>query len=148
MVDRAWRIHAPALLRFATALVGPHDAEDISANAFLRTTARPGWHEIDQLDRYLIRAVRNEAHNLYRTRQRRWERDLNAVRPTAMTDTASDVDLWQAVAQLTIQQRSIVYLTYWLDLTEAEIAQTLDVTRSSVHRTLIRARIALGKALR
>jgi RNA polymerase sigma factor (sigma-70 family) len=148
MVDRAWRTHAPVVLRFATALVGPHDAEDVAANAFLRTIGRRGWQKIERLDYYLLRAVRNEANNLYRSRQCRWERDLNAVRPIAMTDIVSDVDLWQAVAQLTIQQRSIVYLAYWQDLTEAEIAETLDLTRSSVHRTLGRARIALGKALR
>lgn len=41
-----------------------------------------------------------------------------------------------------------VFLAYWQDLTEAEIADTMDRARSTVHRTLVRARITVRKALR
>ena len=40
-VDDAWRTYGPAALRFATALVGSHDAHDITTNAFLRATRQP-----------------------------------------------------------------------------------------------------------
>ena len=146
-IDVAWRSYAPAAMRFATAVVGPVDAHDVTTSAFLRVTQQPGWADIEHLDRYLIRAVRNEAQNLYRQRRRRWQRDLLAVRPDATTDPLPDVDLLRAVASLSVQQRSVVFLAYWQDMTEAEIAETLDVARSTVHRTLTRARIALRKAL-
>lgn len=147
-VDQAWRAHSPTVLRFATALVGPHDAHDITTTAFLRVTRQPGWTAIERLDRYLIRAARNEAQNLYRQRRRQWERDLIAIRPEATHDTATDVDLLLAVASLSVQQRSVVFLAYWQDMTEAEIADTLGLARSTVHRTLVRARLVLRKALK
>lgn len=146
-IDAAWRAHAAAAMRFATAVVGPIDAHDVTTSAFLRVTQQPGWTDIEHFDRYLIRAIRNEAQNLYRQRRRRWQRDLLAVRPEASTDPVPDVDLFRAVASLSVQQRSVVFLAYWHDMTEAEIAETLDVARSTVHRTLARARIALRKAL-
>lgn len=135
-------------MRFATAVVGQTDAHDVTTSAFLRVTRRPEWTEIEHFDRYLLRAVRNEAQNLYRDRRRRWQRDLVAVRPESMLDTPPDVDLLRAVAALSVQQRSVVFLAYWQDMTEAEIADTLDLARSTVHRTLTRARLALRKALR
>ncbi|HWL45066.1 MAG TPA: sigma-70 family RNA polymerase sigma factor [Ilumatobacter sp.] len=147
-LDEAWRTHGPAALRFATALVGPHDAHDIVTTVFVRATQQPGWESIERFDRYLVRAVRNEAQNLYRQQRRRWTRDLAALRPPATVDATPDVDLWRAIAALSVQQRSVVFLAYWHDLTEAEIADTLALSRSTVHRTLIRARVALRKALR
>ncbi len=146
-IDVAWRAHAPAAMRFATAVVGPVDAHDVTTSAFLRVTQQPGWTDIEHFDRYLIRAVRNEAQDLYRQRRRRWQRDLLAVRPEVSIDPLPDVDLLRAVASLSVRQRSVVFLAYWHDMTEAEIAETLDVARSTVHRTLTRARIALRKAL-
>ena len=147
-LDIAWRTHAPGAMRFATAIVGPADAHDVTTTAFLRVTRQSGWTEIEHLDRYLMRAVRNEAQNLYRERRRRWQRDLLAVVPEQGADTVRDLDLLRAVAALSVQQRAVVFLAVWLDMTEAEIAGTLDVARSTVHRNLVRARTALRKALR
>ena len=147
-VDAAWRRCGPAALRFAMALVGPQDAHDITTTAFVRATRQPGWENIEYFDRYLLRAVRNEAQNLYRQRRRQWQRDLVAVRPETSNDVIPNVDLLRAVSALSVQQRSVVFFAYWLDMTEAEIAETLDVARSSVHRTLVRARVTLRKALK
>ncbi|MFV0308315.1 MAG: RNA polymerase sigma factor [Desertimonas sp.] len=146
-LDVAWRTHGPAAMRFATVLAGPADAPDIATTAFLRVTARPGWTSIEHLDRYLLRAVRNEARSLARSRQRRWRRDLAAVTADETTMTPRDLDVLRAVASLSSQQRSVVFLAYWQDMTEADIATTLDLSRGSVHRTLARARTVLRKAL-
>lgn len=115
-LDGAWRAHAPAAMRFATAIVGPADAHDVTSAAFLRVTQQPDWTNIEHLDRYLIRAVRNEAQNLYRQRRRRWRRDLVAVLPDATSDPNPDIDLLRAVASLSVQQRSVVFLAYWQDM--------------------------------
>lgn len=147
-VEAAWRTHGPSALRFAAALVGPSDAHDITTTAFLRVTRQPRWSDIEHLDRYLLRAVKNEATNLYRQRKRQWERDIAAVRPEPSVDSAPDVDLIRHVAALSVRQRSVVFLTYWCDMTESDIAATLEISRSSVHRTLTRARNALRKSLR
>lgn len=109
-LDAAWRTHAPVAMRFATALVGPSDAPDITTTAFLRVTGRPEWDQIEHLDRYLLRAVRSEALNLYRQRRRRWQRDLAAVEPHTTLDPTPDPDLMRAVAALSVRQRSVVFL--------------------------------------
>lgn len=142
-----WRSHSEAMLRFATVLVGPHDAHDVATRSFLRVMSNADWEQVTNLDRYLIRAVRNESHNQYRQRRRQWQRDLCAVGSDATDETLPDIDLLRAVASLSVRQRSVVYLAYWQDLTEAEIAETLCVNRSTVHRTLTRARSRLRKAL-
>lgn len=147
-LDDAWRTFGPAALRFATGLVGPFDAHDIATTAFLRATRQQDWTGIEHFDRYLLRAVRNEAQNLYRQQRRRWERDLAGIRPDVAEERSPDVDLWRAVASLSVQHRSVVFLAYWQDMTEADIADTLGVARSTVHRTLVRARITLRKALK
>lgn len=146
-VDRAWRVHGPNAVRFATALVGPSDAHDVTVTAFLRATGQVNWSLIERFDRYLIRAVHNEARNLARRRRRRWQRDVAAVQPVDTTDTHRDVDMLAAIADLSLQQRSVLFFAYWHDMTEAEIANTLGVSRSTVHRNLQRARASLKKAI-
>lgn len=147
-VDAAWRAHGRPVMRFATALVGPHDAHDVATNAFLRMVRQPGWTDIEHLDRYWMRAVRHEAQNLARERQRRWQRDLHAIASRSTTDAVADPDVTRAIAGLSIQQRAVVFLAYWHQMTEAEIADTLNLARSTVHRNLVRARIQLRKVLR
>ncbi len=145
--DHAWRAHGPHALRLAAALVGPNDAHDIVTTAFLRVVAQPNWQQIDHLRAYLMRAVRNEAQNLYRSRRRRWQRDLAAVGPETASDEPVDLDIHRALARLSLRQRSVLYLAYWEDMTEAAIADELDLSRGTVHRDIRRAREQLRKAL-
>ncbi|WP_162941994.1 RNA polymerase sigma factor [Desertimonas flava] len=53
----------------------------------------------------------------------------------------------RAVAELSVAQRAVVYLAYWSDLSERDIAAELGVSLGTVHRQLVRARIHLRKAL-
>ncbi len=146
-VEEAWREFGPHGLAFAAVLVGPSEAHDVLVNAFLRCTRVVGWSEIEHFDRYLLKAVRNEARNLARQRERRRRRDLAAVRVEPLEDAGRDVDLLAAIAALSLKQRSVVFLAYWHDMTEKEIADTLGVSRGTVHRNLQRARTSLKEAL-
>jgi RNA polymerase sigma factor (sigma-70 family) len=147
LTDRAWRAYGPPALRFATVLVGPDDAHDIATSAFLRVTNSTGWVGLDQPQSYLFRAVSSEAANHQRQRSRRWRRDLHAITAHDAIDNPVDVDVIRALSKLTIAQRSVVFLTYWNDMTEAAVAETLGLSTGTVHRTLVRARIQLRKAL-
>ena len=62
---------------------------------------------------------------------RRWRRDLAAVRPVVHGDEPIDVDVYQALARLTLRQRSVVFLAYWHDMTEAEIADVLAMSHGA-----------------
>lgn len=146
-VESVWRDLGPGALRLAAVLVGPHDAHDITANAFLRVTSQAGWDRILDRRAYLLRAVRNEAQNLYRARGRRWRRDLEAVRPAALRDQPVDVDVYRALAELSLRQRSVVFLVYWHDMSEGEVGDVLGLSRGTVHRDLWLARDRLRKEL-
>lgn len=146
-VELVWRDLGPDALRLAAALVGPHDAHDITSSAFVRVTASADWELVVDRRAYLLRAVRNEAHNLYRARGRRWRRDLAGVRPAAHDDVNIDVDVYRALAKLSLRQRSVVFFAYWHDMSEGEIAEVLELSRGTIHRDLRMARERLRKEL-
>ena len=145
--DTLWRMHAGQLVRFATFLVGPSDANDVAVEAFLRALPRLVAGDVDKHAAYLLRAVTNHANDLRRARSRRWRRDLHAIGPahTAVADDFAEVR--SAVAELSVAQRTVVYLVYWEDRTERDIASLLDVSPSTVRQHVVRARAHLRKAL-
>ena len=86
--DQLWREHAGDLMRFATVLVGPGDANDIAVDAFLRSAAVAAGDTVANPRAYLMLAVANHAHDLRRSRERRWRRDLAAVGPSSTASRA------------------------------------------------------------
>lgn len=146
-LDDLWREHARRLLAYATYLVGPHDAHDIVVDAFLLAAPRIEAGAVADPGAYLIRAVRNRANGQRRSQVRQWRRDLAAVGPATTALPESDADLRRAVERLSVAQRSVIFLVYWEDRSEAEVARMLDISPSTVHRHLTRARSHLRKAL-
>jgi RNA polymerase sigma factor (sigma-70 family) len=147
-IDDLWRAHADELLRFATILAGPHDAYDVVADAVLGAAGAASAPPVVNPRAYLFRAVANRAYDAHRSRKRRWRRDLAAVGPATTEQPDDHSEVRRAVAHLTVQQRAVVYLAYWEDLPERSIAELLDLSPGTVHRTLQRARDSLRKALR
>ncbi|CAN0267528.1 unnamed protein product, partial [Phaeothamnion confervicola] len=146
--ERLWREHSAELLRFGTLLVGPTDAHDVVSAAFLRSVPRLRDDRIRNQRAYLFRSVTNEALDHRRRRANRWKRDLRAVMSsTASAPNDSHVDVRRAVADLSVRQRSVVYLAYWEDMPERAIADVLGISSGSVRRHLVRARAHLRKAL-
>ena len=146
--EELWRAHGPTGLRLATVLVGPVDAHDVAVSAFLRVASFGDRAEIVTFRSYLLRAVRNEAYSFFRARRRRQRRDVAAVPERSAEDSIGDVDLRAAIAGLGLRQRTVLFLSYWEDMTEAAIAETIGLSRGTVHRDLQRARDRLRKALR
>jgi DNA-directed RNA polymerase specialized sigma24 family protein len=124
-IDDLWREHSVALVQFATVLVGPADANDIVVESFLRSSSIIIGGTIEHPRGYLYRAVTNQAHDWRRSRERRWQRDLAAVGPSQVGPPDTHIDVRRAVAALSLQQRAVVYLAYWEDQTEREIADSL-----------------------
>lgn len=145
--EEMWLAFRDELTRYARVLVGSADAHDVVATAFLRV-ARTGWGGLRDPRAYLYRAVTNEAHNHRRQRERRWSRDVHAVLPSSTSPAEDHDDVRDAVEGLSVQQRSVVYLAYWRDLADADIAELLGLSTSTVRRHLERARNHLRKALR
>jgi RNA polymerase sigma factor (sigma-70 family) len=143
---RWWQDHGPAVVRYATLLVGPNDAADITAIAFGKVT-QPHRVAIGDVRSYWMRAVFTVAQDQQRSRRRRQIRDLHAVLPTTTAMPDTQVDIRRAVASLSVQQRAVVYFTYWEDLDSTQIAVMLGIDAATVRRHLSRARARLRKVL-
>ncbi len=138
-----WRKHKDDLIRYATMLVGPDQAEDVLASVIERVLRRRGsLDDLDDARPYLYRAVLNESRNAIRQRSRPapWASDVDfppEVRP----------DVVAAVASLPERQRAAVYLTYWRDLSIAEVAQLMGCRPGTVKRYLHLARTRMKETL-
>lgn len=135
-----YRKHAEELIRFASALVGPGQAEDVLAAAVTSALASPTWSTVLNKRAYLFRCVASEASRVARTANRRLRRELRAAEPEATNDQPLDRDVLAALVALSPRQRAAVYLTYWLELTATETAAVLESSQRTVERDLARAR--------
>lgn len=136
------------LMAYATVLVGPDDAADVVAQAFADVLGSNRWPAVTEPRGYLFRATLNSARTMRRSGSRRAAREWRAASSAvAPTELLSDPAVLAAINGLSVQQRAVVYLAYWEDLTPAAIATTLDISDGSVRRQLARARARLRKVL-
>jgi RNA polymerase sigma-70 factor (ECF subfamily) len=142
--------HGDALLRFAATQVGASDADDVLSAAMLGVLQH-GLADVEDARAYLYRAVANASLKHWRGLGRRRRRDLSLVPPAATADeVGSDPRadaMGAALARLSVQQRAVVHLTYWEDLTPSVVAARLGVSEGTVRRQLARARDRLRKVL-
>jgi RNA polymerase sigma-70 factor (ECF subfamily) len=142
-----YRKHSGELVRFATGLVGPFDAQDVVTDACLRAFQSRSWESVTNRRAYLYRSVFNQAKSHYRSAMRRRIREHTAAAPASVDPSPIDIDVLRAVDKLSMQQRAAVFLTYWEDLTPAQAANRLGVSEGSVKRHLARARARLKELL-
>ena len=141
----AYEKHASDLVTYATALVGPSDAEDVVAEAMLGVFTRVRWTSVREPRGYLFRCVLNQARMAERRRAtgRRKEAAV-PLRVVSADDPPHDLGL---LASLSVRERSVIYLTYWVDLTPSGVADLLDLSEGAVKRYLARARAKLREEL-
>lgn len=140
--------HAHEVVRFASVLAGPSSAEDIAAIVMARVLRGDAWRSVDNLRAYLFRAVTNEVRSQSRADRRRWTREALAGPAQAASDQETLVDVLDALRRLSVRQRAVIYLTYWLGMRADEVARTLDVSLRTVERELTSARGRLEVLLR
>jgi RNA polymerase sigma-70 factor (ECF subfamily) len=145
-VGSLYRQHAGELIRYATVLVGPDDAGEVVSDAVLGV-ARVHWADVDNPRAYLFRCVHNAAMTHKRSAMRRLARDRAAVGAAAVSPADPSVDALRSLEVLSTQQRAVVYLTYWEDMTPAAIADSLGVGEGTVRKQLARAREQLRTVL-
>ena len=145
--EEIYRKYADDLVRFATGLVGPFDAQDVVTDACLRSFRARDWTQVQNHRAYLYRSVLNHARSHHRSTLRRRVREMKAASPAVDWPYEVDVDVLAAVDRLSVQQRAAVVLTYWEDLSVAEVAHRLRISEGSVKRHLARARSRLRETL-
>jgi RNA polymerase sigma-70 factor (ECF subfamily) len=139
--------HAAELTRFATTLVGPHHAEDVVAEAVMRAMDSRSWPTVVDHRAYLFRAVHNQARMLHRSERRRSLRETRSFVPNDPTSTERWLEVRDAIEHLSLRERAVLYLAYWLDLPVDEIATTLQLSRRTTMRALQSARTTLERTL-
>ena len=147
----------PALLRYAALLSGDRElARDLVQEVLTRALVR--WRHIGGVAEpyaYVRTMVTNEFLSMRRRRRlptiRLNNEAVDAARGTAQPDRTRDhddrEDLWYRLEQLPRQQRAVLVLRYYEDLTDQEIAEVLAcrpaTVRSYAARALATLRISL-----
>lgn len=146
-LEAEYRAHVADLVRFATVLVGPHDANDVVNDAVTATIARNSLATVDDVRAYWFRAVANTATDWHRSRFRRSARERRAAERSPATEPATPDDARRVLAALSTQQQAVVYLTYWHDWPIDRVAEVLQVSDGTVRKQLARAREHLREVL-
>jgi len=125
-------------------------AEEAAQDAFVRAhTSLPSFRRDEPFRPWLLRIVTNLALNQVRGRSRRLRLLQRAglaageQRQAPVDDTFLAGDrqrqLWAAIRELREEDRMVLYLRYFLELPEREIAAVLDVAPGTVKSRLNRA---------
>lgn len=146
--EQVYAACAAELTRFAATLVGPGDAPDVVSDAVISALRSSHWGEAHNKRALLFRAVLLTSKSWHRSEQRRRSRDTRFATsvplPTAVEEPE---DVHWALRGLSSQQRAVVFLTYWGDMTPASSAELLGISEGSVRKQLARARRQLREVL-
>ena len=147
------RAHQEPVFRLAYLLLGdPDEAEDIAQETFLRAYKSLRRFDTERpLRPWLLRIASNLSHNRHRSIGRYLaaltrfaQRDQEKISPTTTQPDDNSQLLWQAVKKLTMPFQEVIYLRYFLDMPENEMADTLGIptgtVKSRLHRALSKLR--------
>jgi RNA polymerase sigma-70 factor, ECF subfamily len=153
--DAAWeelvRTHQEPVFRLAYLLLGDRDdAEDVAQETFIlafRSLARfiadrPLQPWLLQITTNLVRNRRRSIGRYLAALQRAFQPTSEEPRTTIEEQSLLHTEaqlLWKAVRQLRPQHQEVIYLRYFLDLSEAAIAHTLGVAPGTVKSRTYRA---------
>ncbi len=155
-VERLYTAHWPSLVRLGALLLrDTAQAEDVVQDAFVAMHRR--WSSVRDQDKalaYLRRSVVNGCRSALRkatvAQRNRPDpvRDVDSAEASVLAGERRDRVL-AALDALPHRQREVLVLRHWLDLSEADIAATLRISRGSVKshssRGLARLRTTLER---
>lgn len=139
-----------AVLRFATALTGDPDlAKDLVQEVLIRVSRR--WQEISELDRpeaYIRKMVVNEYLSWRRRSWRLIPSGMSGHLPGRPSPDPADryierQALLAELAKLSQRQRTALVLRYYEGFSDAEIADVMGCTQSTVRGHVFKALAAL-----
>src|ERR1700694_3603613 len=126
------------------ALGDPEAAREAADEAFFRAFVR--WRRVSAMNSptgWTYRVALNVARR--RLRRSAIERRLMARRETVLQAAGGEV--WALLDELPTRQRTAVALRYGADMTEADIAAVMGLSRGTVSSALVDARRRLAKLL-
>ena len=131
-------------------LGGLADAEDVAAEVF--RVAWSHYRDAGELELpWVYQTLRNMVGHEYRRRSRGLrsldDELFDLVAADERGETLDAVLVRQSIAALAADDREILFMTYWEDLTTSEISQILGCSAAAVRVRLFRARRRLGVRL-
>ncbi len=146
--------HATQAYRLALNILrNQADAEDAVQNASVKAFTNLGrFDELRPFAPWFLRIVTREALNLQRAERTRFAFWRRRVQEEISEELVEDViqvktehrDLWRAVNRLNTNDRIVLTLSYFMEMSEAEVAQILGIKRGAVkkrkHTALVRLR--------
>ena len=132
------RARHAALVRRGYLLTGDRAAaEDLVQEALARTCAAARRRRVLDLEAYTRRVMTNLVISGHRRRRvpERATADLDHLEVTvAEPEPDLHEEMWQVLQSLSPQQRAVLVLRYYEDLSETEIADALDVSVGTVRQ--------------
>ncbi|WP_242614203.1 RNA polymerase sigma factor [Actinomadura roseirufa] len=156
--DELFKAHYHSLVRLA-GLLGADDPEDIAQDAFARfyrkrRKLRDGTAALAYLRSIVFNLTRNRHRHLRVVRsrltaeRRRQVQELHDPAETALMAHEEHRALLAALDRLPRRQREVLVLRYWLELSEVEISQALQISVGTVKSHAHRGVAALQAALK
>lgn len=150
-IERLYDKHAHPLFAFLLNYTrDENDTRDVLQEVFLRIAREPGLLlDVRNERAFLIRLARNLAIDVVRRRGARERRENFTAEQLSIFAPSNDPDeeifragLSSALSTLPEEQRSVVYLKHWEEMTFEEIADALEISANTVAS---RYRYALDK---
>ena len=142
------RRHLPAIEVYALRFVGDRSsAQDITQEVMLKLWQRAGDYDATKarVTTWLHRLAHNVAIDQLR-RSAKYVDDTNLPEVEAEPDLIDESGALQtALAQLPLNQRNALVLTYYQDLSNKEVAEIMDLGVRALESLLVRARATLKK---
>lgn len=152
LFEELFERHFPAVLRYLRRRVGDDIADDLAGEVFAQ--AFSGRARYEPRTETALPWLLGIATNLIRTHWRAEERRLAALTRLAALPLAEggipepgDARIALAIGRLPREQRDVLLLHCWADLTHEQIAHALALAPGTSRSYLARARTALAEAL-
>ena len=152
-LDGILKLAGGRMLAVAASYVGREFAEDVVHDSFIKI-ARFAKNYRSGLSPYgwIMRIVKNTALDLLKSQKRKKQVSEDEFYSLTSLDYSPErqetaIMLEQAIAKLEPDERKIIYLIYYLDMTIREIASELKMSKSAVFRLKEKAEEKLKKLL-
>jgi RNA polymerase sigma-70 factor, ECF subfamily len=132
-VELLYRQHGRVLLLFAQAITGDRGrAQDAVHQVFLKILEGSSLRQIADVKAYLFASVRNALFTDIKLRQRSVALDEeSAWFDPPQRDYAAELNLRHALCALSEDQRQVVVLHVWGELTFTQISEILDISANT-----------------
>lgn len=145
---RLMQMYQSPVFRLAYLILGDtSEAEEVAQDVFVRAflaldrfdTTRPLRPWLMQITRNLARNRRRHLGRYWATIQRWWQHEPQSKGFESAGPGEEAQVLWQAIRKLRPSAQEIIYLRYFLEMSETEIATTLNIRPGTVKSRLHRA---------